>query len=479
DDRPWVEQYAPTDLPELAVHKRKVADVRQWLEGAFSGKRRKILVLKGCAGTGKTTAVHLIARGMGVKVSEWHNPIGVDSSSDAHPSTAALFEDFISRAGRLTGLQLRPDYTTRIPDSESNKDGDLEGLTNGKRLLLVEEFPNTFSRTSITLQSFRSTLSQYVSSTSGNEPVPIVMIISETLLSTNTAAADSFTAHRLLGPELMNNPLINTIEFNPVAPTILIKALETVVVKEARKSGRRRTPGPAVLKRLAETGDVRSAVSALEFLCLREGNDDTWSSKVQFTKPKKKSEPPMTEAEKEALKLISNRESSLGIFHAVGRVIYNNRIDPPVGQELPQPPAWQPHNRRNKIPDYDINTLVDELGTDISTYIAALHENYLQSCSSGRCEDTLDSLTGCAEGFSDADLLSIDRFAFGTRAFSGSALDSLRQDEMSFQAAVRGTIFGLPSPVHRIALPGGSKVDAHRMRYPTSSRLWKAREEAE
>jgi len=42
DRRPWAEKYAPTDLEELAVHKRKVADVRTWLDNVLQGRDRKV-----------------------------------------------------------------------------------------------------------------------------------------------------------------------------------------------------------------------------------------------------------------------------------------------------------------------------------------------------------------------------------------------------------------------------------------------------
>ena len=71
------------------------------------------------------------------------------------------------------------------------------------KALLIEEFPNTFSRTSNALLSFRSILEQYVSTTvsGASLPTPMIMVISETLLSTNTAAAD--TNHYRHGPGLV------------------------------------------------------------------------------------------------------------------------------------------------------------------------------------------------------------------------------------------------------------------------------------
>lgn len=481
DKRPWTDQFAPTDLSELAVHKRKVADVQEWLEMAYRGRRQKVLVLKGAAGVGKTTTVQLLAKDLGIDLLEWKDSTASDYTTEGSVSTAVRFEEFMARAGKSGGLQFatdglnQPVLPERLPQAENTADSSLQAL-------LVEEFPNTFSRTSSALQSFRTAIAQHVSTTVpiDTKPTPVILVISETLLSTNTAAADSFTAHRLLGPELMTNPYVNTIEFNAVAPTFLTKALETIVVKEARKSGRRRTPGPLVLKHLAETGDIRSAVSSLEFLCLRGDDGDTWSSKVTFTKTKQsKTQPPLTKAEEEALKLISNRESSLGIFHSVGKVVYNKRVDPTDPTAMARPPPWLPQHRRSKVPETNVDLLIDELGTDTPTFVAGLHENYALSCSSYSAEDSLDSLVGCTESLSDSDLLSLDRFSFGTRAFSGSTTDSLRQDEMSFQVAVRGMLFNLPHPVHRSAAVGGNRADAHRMFYPASLRLWRKKEEIE
>ena len=56
DKRPWAQKYGPTNLEELAVHKRKVSDVQNWLDGAFNGSDRRVcsfpslllLLLTGC-----------------------------------------------------------------------------------------------------------------------------------------------------------------------------------------------------------------------------------------------------------------------------------------------------------------------------------------------------------------------------------------------------------------------------------------------
>ncbi|QIW96920.1 hypothetical protein AMS68_002438 [Peltaster fructicola] len=475
DKRPWTVQFEPMSVSELAVHKRKVDDVRGWLQSAFTARRNRALVIKGPAGAGKTTTLKLLASELKVDVLEWSNPAGKDYV-DSTQASYAQFEDFMARSGRSSGLALVQDNDIIQPFYE---DSQMEPI--GNQLLLVEEFPNTFSKSSPALQSFRSAIAQHLVARGGtHKPVPLIMIISETLLSTNTAAADSFTTHRLLGPELSIHPAIDTIEFNTVAPTIIHKALDAVIVKEARKSGRRTSPGPAVLKRLADFGDIRSAISTLEFLCLRGDDDGNWSAKVAFSKPKKKpAEAPLTKIEKEALSWISSRESTLGIWHGVGKIIYNKRVDAPQSDTVVPPPPWLSQHRRARVPENDVNVLVNDIGTDTATFIAALHENYLLSCSGLASEPALDSVLGCIEGLSDSDLLSLDRFSSTGRAYSGSTTDTLRQDEMSFQVAVRDLLFSLPGNAKRTAPSSGPKIDAHRMYYPASLKLWRRREEVE
>ena len=60
DKRPWAERYGPSNLEELAVHKKKVADVRGWLQSAFEGRHRHVsMVLPNCY---TTMVAYLYAR---------------------------------------------------------------------------------------------------------------------------------------------------------------------------------------------------------------------------------------------------------------------------------------------------------------------------------------------------------------------------------------------------------------------------------
>ncbi|TID17362.1 Rad17-domain-containing protein [Venturia nashicola] len=495
DSRPWSDRFGPSTLDELAVHKKKVQDVRTWLESVMSGRdRQRLLILKGSAGTGKTMTINLLAKDMGLRINEWKNLGTSGGSEEGFVSMSAHFEDFIARTGTFGVLDMGGSDSQRrsqVPKEEGDQ----------KRVIMIEEFPNTFSRSSSGLNSFRSAVMQYLEATtpsmdalfSGKKSAPkkitpIVMVISETLLSTSTASADSFTAYRLLGPEILSHPGATVLEFNPVAPTFMTKALDLIVQKEARQSGRKTAPGPSVIKHLAEIGDIRSAISSLQFLCLRGDNQDNWSGKVKTTKTKRGSEAPLSKMETASLESITQRESTLGIFHAVGKVVYNKR-DSPLATDTPppQPPSHLPQFARSKISEVDIEALLAELGTDIQTFVAAVHENYALSCEGIDLEDTLDHVNGCIDALSDADILSPDRFgsSHNRTTLQGTSTDSLRQEELSFQTTVRGLLFNLPHPVKRTAPPptlrskgkGLGRGAANQMYYPVSMRLWRKRDE--
>lgn len=492
DLRPWCERFGPRNLDELAVHKKKVADVRKWLQEVMSRHlRQRLLILKGAAGSGKTTTLRLLASEMGWELLEWKNPTG--NAATGFVSSSAQFDEFLGRGGKFGALEVEGSASS-APLSSCTPPHEC-----ARKIIMIEEFPNTFSRSSSALTSFRNSILQYLKvhtpslaafgQQSPQEPIrPVVLVISEALLSTTSAAADSFTAHRLLGPEILRHPGVGMIEFNAIAPSFLAKALELVVQKEARKSGRRRTPGPQVLARLGEIGDIRNAISSLEFLCLKGDQEADWGAKVAFTKQKKSAKEgiALTRSEEDSLELISQREASLGIFHAVGKVVYNKRGDGPSPNPTEELPAYLAQQSRPKRSEVLVESLIDEIGTDTHTFVSALHENYILSCESTGPMDlstNMDYVNDCIEVLSRSDILCPAHGALNTSRGGLAAQDwssqLLRQDEIMFNVAVRGMLFSLPNPVRRKSAPAGKGRDGFKMFYPASLKLWRAREEVE
>ncbi len=454
---------------------------------------QRLLVLKGPAGSGKTTTMSLLSKAIKFDISEWRNPTVADTGIT---SFSFQFDDFITRGGAFGKLE----SSGGMPHSE--KSGTATQGDAQKRILLVEEFPSTMTSSSSALASFRNVLLQYLaaavpprsavfeqSKSHLTSHPPIVLIISESLLTSSTASTDSFTAHRLLGPDLCNHTYATILEFNPVAPTLVTKALELAIKKEARVSKRRRIPGPAVLRRLSELGDVRSAVNGLEFLCVRGDADSDWGGRTAAkTNKSNKSSSGLTNMEMESLNLVTQREATLGIFHAVGKVVWNKREDPRKAnpqRELPsKPPDHMLALDRPKVSQVETDELLNEIGTDVQTFTAALHENYVLSTAGLHFAD---SASDCIDSLSQSDLLSpssrqMTRSSrpnpgIGGAIMQASSVDMLRQNEISFQVAVRGLLFSLPFPVSRASHPNGRKGDSFKMFYPASLKIWKPSEE--
>ena len=437
------------------------------------------MILKGPSGAGKTVTVSLLSQILDYEISEWKNPVGSEYSSEAYRSMSAHFEEFMARSGSFDRL----DLAGEVPVSAALPDGDVRARHSKGRIILLEEFPHVSLSTSSALRSFRSILLQYLASQDFSKAqeeriIPVVMVITESRSCAIGTSDDNFTAHKLLGSEILNHPCVSTIEFNPIAPTLLSKALDLVIQKEARHSGRRRVPGSSVLKELGQVGDVRSAIGTLEFLCLGGNEDEAWSGRVATRGKKGTTETSTTTLlERRNLQMVTQRESNLGLFHAVGKVVYNKRQD--SSQSLPQPPDHMPEYRRKRVPQVSVEDLFGETGTDAETFIAALHENFVCSCEG---ISFMDSLNECLYTLSDSDNLGASghtkgrqRTNYSSYSFQSTTSEALRQDEICFHLAVRGLLFALPDPVKRLTHPitrqGGVRHDGHKMFYPTSMRL--------
>ncbi|KAG0124715.1 Rad17 cell cycle checkpoint protein-domain-containing protein [Tuber indicum] len=506
DPRPWPERFAPQSSNSLAVNQKKVAEVRSWFEHVFDGfSKQRLLVLKGSAGSGKTAVLEVLSKEMGFEVLEWKNPSGAiptegpDEGNAFSSGLTGVFEEFVGRAGRFGSLNMVSTAPSRnnARGKKPVSDGSLsETDESKKKVILIEDFPNAlFTSSPAPLASFRHTIKSFLALPAPprfSPPVPpLVLIISE---SANISGSGAFTAHRLLSPEILHHPLATSITFNKIAPTFMIKALSAIITQESRESSRRFGPSNPVLQALSSSGDIRSAIMGLEFLAVN-GEGGAFSEKVDFNERAKRrkasGEGGLNEVEREILNTVTQRESSLGLFHAVGRVVYNKRYgDDPGDPYMPPPPKPPlPHIPfRARASRVDLDGLMDEAGTDPQTFISGLHENYLGSCNhlgglsriDYSMEDSLTCVISCIEGLSDSDLLAspkpyhriLGRLGGyeGGDAAVGSA--GIRQDEISFQTAVRGVLLGLPTPVRR-------ESRDTKMYYSTALRLWRDQEEVE
>lgn len=314
---------------DLAVHPKKVAEVRYWLEHVLDGfSKQRLLILKGSAGTGKTATINALSRELDFETLEWKNPTtaerGVTRREDGVFSSglAGVFEEFVCRAGRFGSLEMAP---TSTAPSATHRSTASESGGDKRRIILIEDFPNAlFTSSQASLASFRHTIKSFLAMVkpfrSAPPLPPLVLIISESATVTGPGA---FTAHRLLSAEILNHPLTASISFNKIAPTFMLKALTAIMTQETRESGRKFGPSIPLMEALTSSGDVRSAIMGLEFLAVN-GDLGAFSERTTVARKKKRlGEGELNQLERETLMGVTQRESQMGIFHAIGKVVHN------------------------------------------------------------------------------------------------------------------------------------------------------------
>ncbi|KAF8588611.1 Rad17-domain-containing protein [Ramaria rubella] len=438
-DALWVDKYEPQREAELAVHQKKVADVRHWLIEAFEGgptgilkKYRRIMALTGPAGTGKTTTLRVLAREMDFDIVEWRNSGDDNFSGEGddydRESLTKKFQTFLARASSCRPLPLL-----------SNSASSSTTQNFPRQIILLEDLPNVLHAG--TADAFHTALQDHLSSP---PIVPIVCIIS----SAGTRGEDpdndasggrawgkwgqqAFDVRSVIPPNIFNSPYFNEIQFNPIAPTLMMKALSMLLTRHSLGSKASAQPTNDIVQLISESsnGDIRSAVMALQFACV-----------VQLPKRNKMNE-------RSVLEVVTRREQSLALFHMLGKVLYNKRKgDPPKASaskkdrereeirdnKICDPPALPAHlakySRRSSL--VDVNALYADSPVDTSLFALYLHHNYTQFC------DELDECAKVCEWLSWIDA-------------SGSESWQAQQNPHQFHILTLGVLHSLPSPVPR------------------------------
>ncbi|GAA5870623.1 hypothetical protein JCM1840_004819 [Sporobolomyces johnsonii] len=497
----WVDKYEPASREELSIHPRKVSDVVGWLAEAFGpnpriAKYRRVLVLSGPAGAGKTACLRVLAKEMGIEIVEWKETSNVElANDDARESVVHRFTSFLARAGMAPALDFG-DSDDPIPSTSScpaptPSPSASSHTWSARRLILLEDLPNVSHYP--TKLALRSALQQYLSSP--RVTCPLVLIVSEALArpgadADNGGAAgwatggrgDSVDARAVCGVEVLQHPACREIAFNPIAVTIMKKGLVRILDRiymppppSSRSSSRSTTvsapspstrPSASTLDLIIQhsNGDIRSALMGLQFLSM-EGADGGGATSLGVGskgakaagkgKKRKRDEAPGgggdagKDAAKRLLQFVTARESSLFVFHALGKVLYNKRWgDSPEDdkKDLGRPGIVQ-EREYDKLPKHlrkewkrrpskvDPDVLFAEAPLDSDLFLSYLHHNYAQFTSS------IEECSLILDGLSAADAL--------LRVEDDSSRRAPLTSLYSFALAVRTTLVSLPSPVER------------------------------
>ncbi|KAI6129591.1 Rad17 cell cycle checkpoint protein-domain-containing protein [Pisolithus croceorrhizus] len=485
DDRLWVDKYEPSTEADLAVHKRKVEDVRRWLVEAFEGgpsrklrKYRRILVLTGPAGTAKTTTLRVLSRELGFEILEWRNGTNdrganryvedlndYDYGSSSRPGTEAIFDKFqsfltramscssIFNADEPTASQLPVSLqASRSTATQSSYSENHPGCPQKRQVVLLEDLPNLLHAP--TQARFKAVLeSLCITSSSSTPSPPVVIVISDAGLRAEQPDDESWDGggsgrrwgrseildiRSVLGPELLASPYVTRIGFNPIAPTLMMKALQALLAKHFGPQVSAGKPPKEALDVIVETsnGDIRSALMALQFACV-----SSLSGKSKTKNPRNRNGSKSALAMLEA---VTRREQSLVLFHLMGKILYNKRKHDPQSSrmsvkeaakereldeklaDLPPLPRWLSHHER-KASRVSVEAVVADSPIDSGLFGLYIHQNYTQFCAD------IEQCDGVCDGLSWADWVGGDfstPYAFPTLALS--------------------TLHALPTPVPRL-----------------------------
>lgn len=279
-DLQWYDKYAPTSIHEVAVHKKKVEDVRKELESMISkNTKTKILLLTGPSGSAKSSTIKLLSdelipkyRTDGInfrsnKLSNWIEY----TNNDETISSAKCFDDFLDQCKYRIG-------------------GNLS-------VIIIEELPNIFHDE--VRVKFHNSLLKWIYV---KDPMPpLVICLTECELPSdnqNYSIETSFIAETVLCREILKNPFVLRIKFNPINTTLIMKQLKKIAAYE-RKSfelSKWKERDHYIEKLSQKCGDIRSAIATLQF----------WSSSSYN-------------------EIINPRESLISYFHAIGKVMYGSK----------------------------------------------------------------------------------------------------------------------------------------------------------
>ncbi|KAH8330220.1 hypothetical protein KR067_000192, partial [Drosophila pandora] len=295
----WIEGFAPGSSEELAVHPKKVGEVRSWLlhcEAVRTKFPAQICLLTGPTGAGKTATLRVLAKEMGYQVQEWINPVDCEvvtvlgdqpSGSGYVGSHLEAFKSFLLRASRYKSLL----------------------VSQEKRLLLVEDFPNIFLGEGEA--SFEELLDDY----SSYGKSPLIFIVAD---SKSRGLNISF---RLFPEQLKAKHRIEHITFNPIATTIMQKSMKSFcsVMQKPHNKTIYKVPAQTVLESIVvgAQGDIRNALINLHLSSLlgvpsmpTKKLDVSVAATTKGRKTKTQS----------TLKSIG-RDESITLMHAMGRVM--------------------------------------------------------------------------------------------------------------------------------------------------------------
>lgn len=301
----WTEQYQPRTEADLVVNKKRVADVREFLVAEDA----RVLILKGPPGAGKAATLHALCNDLGLEVVEWSQVARSGAAKLARPeSLTDAFLRFIANADRYPGLA--PVGAAARPL-----------IRGGRRIALVRDVPVTLLAAPRERDDSRGTAPDFLAR------FRILVrqgAVRRAVFCFNDAPEDFLLLQRLLAH--VDPAQVRTVHFDGVPRTFAQRALQGILSQEGL-SGQL---GVQALAISAECGgDLRHAVNALQLAAAGLAREQPPLRSNRKTRGRGATKAVPSAADPAAAPQAGLRGASLGLFHALGRLLYNKRVPPP------------------------------------------------------------------------------------------------------------------------------------------------------
>lgn len=280
----WVDKFAPSASVDLCVAPKKIKECQAWIEDATSWNsstpRKKLLVLVGTPGCGKSTMVRVLAKELGLDVHSWNESFVARTRGDSnfdpvisveHSSALDSFEEFLVQCGAgFSALQ----FTTQ------------KGSLNKRSLILLEDLPNLHGTEAE--QRFRRIVTDHLR----GSHVPTIMIYSDVSEGKHRPA----DLERLVDPKDLYSSSSLICQIHPVTKPKMKKIIEKIAKQQSCRVS------STFFEDLYShsDGDIRHAIMTLQLQ----------STGIKSLSPSSDH---------------SDRDHKLSTFHALGKLLYAKR----------------------------------------------------------------------------------------------------------------------------------------------------------
>lgn len=442
----WVDKHKPRSLAELAVHKKKIEEVKEWLEERVKtskdGFGNCALLITGQAGVGKSAAIHVIASQLGAELSEWTTPTPTLWQEHLHNTNSGIrytskldeFETFVEKTRKY--CLLHPTYT---------------GGSRKPVILLIDDLPVTNGRVAFVR------LSKCLTTLAHSSKVPTVILITEYHKTESVSSSRHYWEELEV---LLERAGAYKVAFNPITVNSIKKTLSRICQEENCDVASEWIDHIAK----ASGGDIRHAITTLQYCCLRPdkfvplplSTQPATHLEVNPDKPSLLSFSSLAGDEdfKGSIPLSFGRDETLTLFHALGKFLHNKReiLDPSV----PGPISFvlQERFKRNPLKMDAPEKVLSQAQGQARPIADFLHENVLDFIS----DDAIDDARLVTSYLSDVDcLLASPLPATWSWMISGIYESDSVVQAVAASVAVRGVLFGnshpSPSRWHTIRSP--------------------------